>query len=55
MSSTSDAIVRDASHQCAFLLMGGGRSGQVIEVGPIAKQFREPSHGRTDDVNGRVG
>jgi len=44
------------SDQCAFLLMGEDKAGELIEVGPTAKLFSAPSDARTDDyVNGRFG
>lgn len=44
------------SDRCAFLLMGGDKAGELIEFGPTAKLFSEPSDSRTlDYVNGRFG
>jgi phosphate transport system ATP-binding protein len=44
------------SDQCAFLLMGDDKAGELIEFGPTAKLFSEPSDPRTlDYVNGRFG
>jgi phosphate transport system ATP-binding protein len=44
------------SDRCAFLLMGEDRAGELIEFGPTAKLFSEPSDPRTlDYVNGRFG
>jgi len=44
------------SDQCAFLLMGGDKAGELIEFGPTAQLFSEPSDPRTlDYVNGRFG
>ena len=44
------------SDRCAFLLMGDDKAGQLVEFGPTAKLFSEPSDSRTlDYVNGRFG
>jgi len=44
------------SDRCAFLLMGDDKAGELIEYGPTAKVFSEPSDPRTlDYVNGRFG
>jgi phosphate transport system ATP-binding protein len=44
------------SDHCAFLLMAEDRAGELIEVAPTTKMFREPSDPRTlDYVNGRFG
>jgi phosphate transport system ATP-binding protein len=44
------------SDRCAFLLMGDDKAGELIEFGPTAKLFSEPSDPRTlDYVNGRFG
>ena len=44
------------SDRCAFLLMDEDRAGELIEFGPTAKLFSEPSDPRTlDYVNGRFG
>ena len=44
------------SDRCAFLLMGEDKSGELIEYGPTAKLFSEPTDPRTlDYVNGRFG
>jgi len=44
------------SDRCAFLLMGDDKSGELIEFGPTAKLFSEPTDPRTlDYVNGRFG
>jgi phosphate transport system ATP-binding protein len=44
------------SDRCAFLLMGDDKSGELIEFGPTAKLFSEPTDTRTlDYVNGRFG
>ena len=44
------------SDRCAFLLMGEDKAGELIEFGPTAKLFSEPSDPRTlDYVNGRFG
>jgi phosphate transport system ATP-binding protein len=44
------------SDRCAFLLMGEDRAGEMVEAGPTAKLFSDPSDGRTlDYVNGRFG
>jgi phosphate transport system ATP-binding protein len=44
------------SDRCAFLLMGEDRAGELIEFGPTAKLFSEPTDPRTlDYVNGRFG
>ena len=44
------------SDRCAFLLMGDDKAGELIEFGPTAKVFSEPSDPRTlDYVNGRFG
>jgi phosphate transport system ATP-binding protein len=44
------------SDRCAFLLMGEDKAGKLIEFGPTAKLFSEPTDPRTlDYVNGRFG
>jgi phosphate transport system ATP-binding protein len=44
------------SDRCAFLLMGDDKAGELIEFGPTAKLFSEPTDERTlDYVNGRFG
>jgi phosphate transport system ATP-binding protein len=44
------------SDRCAFLLMGEDKAGELIEFGPTAKLFSEPTDARTlDYVNGRFG
>ena len=44
------------SDRCAFLLMGEDKAGELIEFGPTAKLFSEPTDPRTlDYVNGRFG
>ena len=44
------------SDRCAFLLMGEDKAGELIEFGPTAQLFSEPSDPRTlDYVNGRFG
>jgi len=44
------------SNQCAFLLMGEDKAGELVEVGETRKLFSEPSDQRTEDyVNGRFG
>jgi phosphate transport system ATP-binding protein len=44
------------SDRCAFLLMGDDKAGELIEYGPTAKLFTEPTDHRTlDYVNGRFG
>jgi phosphate transport system ATP-binding protein len=44
------------SDRCVFLLMGEDKAGELIEVGPTARLFSEPSDPRTlDYVNGRFG
>jgi len=44
------------SDQCAFLLMGEDKAGELIEYGPTARLFSEPTDPRTlDYVNGRFG
>ncbi|HEX3981755.1 MAG TPA: phosphate ABC transporter ATP-binding protein PstB [Acidimicrobiales bacterium] len=44
------------SDRCAFLLMGDDKAGELIEFGPTAKLFSEPTDTRTlDYVNGRFG
>lgn len=44
------------SDRCAFLLMGEDKAGELIECGPTAKLFSEPTDSRTlDYVNGRFG
>ncbi len=44
------------SDRCAFLLMGDDKAGELIEYGPSAQLFSEPSDPRTlDYVNGRFG
>ncbi|HEX7459050.1 MAG TPA: phosphate ABC transporter ATP-binding protein [Acidimicrobiales bacterium] len=44
------------SDRCAFLLMGDDKAGELIEYGPTARVFSEPTDPRTlDYVNGRFG
>jgi len=44
------------SDRCAFLLMGEDKAGELIEYGPTATLFSEPTDPRTlDYVNGRFG
>jgi len=44
------------SDRCAFLLMGEDKAGELIEYGPTARVFSEPTDPRTlDYVNGRFG
>jgi phosphate transport system ATP-binding protein len=44
------------SDQCAFLLMGEDKAGELVEFGPTATLFSDPSDPRTlDYVNGRFG
>ena len=44
------------SDRCAFLLMGDDMAGELIEFGPTATLFSEPTDPRTlDYVNGRFG
>jgi len=44
------------SDRCAFLLMGDDKAGELIEFGPTATLFSEPTDPRTlDYVNGRFG
>jgi phosphate transport system ATP-binding protein len=44
------------SDQCAFLLMGQDRAGELIEVAPTTKLFSDPTDERTRDyVQGRFG
>jgi phosphate transport system ATP-binding protein len=44
------------SDRCAFLLMCEDKAGELIEFGPTAKLFSEPTDPRTlDYVNGRFG
>jgi phosphate transport system ATP-binding protein len=44
------------SDRCAFLLMGEDKAGELVEFGPTAKLFSEPTDPRTlDYVNGRFG
>jgi phosphate transport system ATP-binding protein len=44
------------SDRCAFLLMAEDKAGELIEFGPTARLFSEPSDPRTlDYVNGRFG
>jgi phosphate transport system ATP-binding protein len=44
------------SDDCAFLLMGEDRAGELIEFGPTAKIFIDPSDERTlDYIEGRFG
>ena len=44
------------SDRCAFLLMGDDKAGELIEYGPTAILFSEPTDPRTlDYVNGRFG
>ncbi len=44
------------SDQCAFLLMAEDKAGELIEFGPTAKLFSDPTDRRTlDYVNGRFG
>jgi phosphate transport system ATP-binding protein len=44
------------SDDCAFLLMGEDRAGELIEFGPTTKIFNDPSDPRTlDYIQGRFG
>jgi len=44
------------SDDCAFLLMGEDRAGELIEFGPTSKIFTDPSDERTlDYIEGRFG
>jgi len=44
------------SDDCAFLLMGEDRAGELIEFGPTQKIFHDPTDPRTlDYINGRFG
>ena len=44
------------SDDCAFLLMGDDRSGELIEFGPTTKIFNDPDDERTlDYIQGRFG
>jgi phosphate transport system ATP-binding protein len=44
------------SDDCAFLLMGEDRAGELIEFGPTAKIFTDPADERTQDyIEGRFG
>lgn len=44
------------SDECAFLLMGEDKAGELIEFGSTEKLFSEPSDPRIlDYVNGRFG
>jgi phosphate transport system ATP-binding protein len=44
------------SDDCAFLLMGDDRAGELIEFGPTQKIFNEPDDERTlDYIQGRFG
>ena len=44
------------SQRCAFLLMGDGRAGELVEHGPTDEIFSAPKDERTaDDVAGRFG
>jgi phosphate transport system ATP-binding protein len=44
------------SDDCAFLLMGEDRAGELIEFGPTEKIFTDPADPRTIDyIQGRFG
>jgi phosphate transport system ATP-binding protein len=44
------------SDDCAFLLMGNDRAGELIEFGPTKKIFNEPDDERTINyIQGRFG
>jgi phosphate transport system ATP-binding protein len=44
------------SDDCAFLLMGSDRAGELIEFGPTAKIFADPDDERTlNYIEGRFG
>jgi phosphate transport system ATP-binding protein len=44
------------SDRTAFMLMGEGRSGELVEVGPTVEVFRNPRDRRTEDyITGRFG
>ena len=44
------------SDRCAFLLMGEDRAGELVEFGPTARLFSDPTDPRTlDYVSGRFG
>jgi phosphate transport system ATP-binding protein len=44
------------SDRTAFMLMGEGRAGELVEVGPTVDMFRNPRDRRTEDyITGRFG
>jgi phosphate transport system ATP-binding protein len=44
------------SDRTAFMLMGEGRAGELVEVGPTVEVFRNPHDRRTEDyITGRFG
>jgi len=44
------------SDRTAFMLMGEGRAGELVEVGPTIEVFRNPRDRRTEDyITGRFG
>ena len=44
------------SDRTAFMLMGEGRAGELVEYGPTVEMFRNPSDRRTEDyITGRFG
>jgi len=44
------------SDRTAFMLMGEGRTGELVEVGPTVQVFRNPHDRRTEDyITGRFG
>jgi phosphate transport system ATP-binding protein len=44
------------SDDCAFLLMGADRAGELIEFGSTYKIFNDPADPRTlDYISGRFG
>jgi phosphate transport system ATP-binding protein len=44
------------SQYTAFMLMGEGRAGELVEMGPTAQLFRNPRDRRTEDyITGRFG
>jgi phosphate transport system ATP-binding protein len=44
------------SDHTAFMLMGEGRAGELVEVGPTVELFRNPRDRRTEDyITGRFG
>jgi phosphate transport system ATP-binding protein len=40
----------------AFMTMGEGRAGEMVEIGPTRELFTSPKDPRTEDyITGRVG